>query len=232
MIRIGDTIHLELEEENTSSERGELEVKTYWCKLIDYDNDNNLFVVDPPVNADTGRTGFFMEGVELGAWFVGKDEAVHTFETEVKGRKGTQVRSILLTDPGKDRYIRVQRRNHVRIDTALDAALYPHKTEASSFVTSTIDISGGGMAVFVPSGHNLKQGDAVNAWIVLHALEGGIHYLYLSCTIVRIMEVKGTAKEKCSLRFDHISDGDRQLVIKYCFEQQLQVRKHINSRNH
>ncbi|MFD2704419.1 flagellar brake protein [Salibacterium lacus] len=230
MIHIGDTIHLELEEVHASLERGRSEVKTYRCKLIDYDN--GLFVVDPPVNAETGRTGFFMEGVELNAWFIGKDEAVYTFETEVKGRKKGQVRSILLTDPGKDHYIRVQRRNYVRINTALDAAVHPQKSEAVPFVSSTIDISGGGMALLLPPGHGLNQEDIINAWVILHTLEGSMHYLHLSCSVVRIMEAQGAAKDRCSLRFNNISDGDRQLIIKYCFEQQLEARKHTNSRNH
>ncbi|MGY4690131.1 flagellar brake protein [Salibacterium sp. K-3] len=230
MINIGDTIHLELEEVRTSSNRKKLDIKTYRCKLMDHED--GVFIVDPPINEETGRTGFFMEGVELHAWFVGRDEALYTFETEVKGKGREKVRSLQLTDPGKDQYVRIQRRNYVRINTAVDTAVYPHKHGAAPFITSTIDISGGGMSVLLPDGHGLFPQDSIKTWVVLHMMDGIIHYLQMNCTVVRIIEGNGAAKERCSLRFEEMDEADRQLIIKFCFDQQLEVRKYRKSRNH
>ncbi|RSL33484.1 pilus assembly protein PilZ [Salibacterium salarium] len=231
MLNIGDTIHLELVEKTdiTKNQETESAPKKYRCKLID--KEEGSFIVNPPVNEETGKTGFFMEGVQLNAWFIGTDQAVYALSTEVKGRASDKIRSLRLQDPGSNQYARIQRRNYVRIDASIDVAVYPEKKEFSPFVTSTIDISGGGMAILLPLNYGVKEKDKITTWIVLQGMEGVIHYAKVSCEVIRIIEGRSGAKDRCSLKFESITDNDRQKIIKYCFEQQLHMGRNNKSRN-
>ncbi|WP_026700976.1 flagellar brake protein [Salibacterium aidingense] len=229
MINIGDTIYLELEDPGKASLPAGKKAGKYRCKLIDRKKD--LLVIDLPVDEETNKTVFFMKGIQMQAWFVGKDQAVYMFETEVKGKHGRKIRSLLITEPGEEQYVRIQRRNYVRINASVNTAVHPAREHSSPFITSTEDISGGGMAVLLPSNHTLQENDNVLTWIVLQQMDGTIQYINISCVVIRIMNEEGRLKDRCSLRFEHIKETDRQNIIKYCFEQQLQMRRSSKSRN-
>lgn len=231
LLNIGDTIYLELmtKENITENQRSADSLKKYRCKLIDKKEDS--FIVDPPVNESTRQTSFLMDGEQMNGWFIGTDNAVYSFKTEILGRSKDKIRSLILSDPGLDQYTRIQRRNYVRIDTSIDVAVDSIDRDFPAFVTSSVDISGGGMALSLPTNYGLKEADVIKTWIVLPGEEDAINYAKASCKVIRITHGESGTNDRCSLKFEKINEADRQKIIKYCFEQQLQVGLNSHSRN-
>ncbi|ADU30110.1 flagellar brake protein [Evansella cellulosilytica] len=213
MIKVGTTIFLELNpvEEN----------KRYRSKILDYE-DNKIFI-DFPVDENTKKPHFFLEGTEFRAWFLGKDEAIYLFHTEVVGKIERKMPMLLLKDPGIENYRRIQRRQYVRIESAVDVAVHPVQQHFEPFTTVTLDISGGGMAILLPEAHTLQPNIEITVWLPLHFKVGDMAYIKCSAKIVRI--IKESGREKASLQFSQISEIERQKIVRFCFEKQLAIRK-------
>lgn len=218
MIETGTTIVLELKNDNTNEQN-----KTYRCRVVDYIN--SQLVVDYPIDVETNKQSYFLEGTEFNASFVGKDEAVYVLNTEIVGRSTRNVPVLLLKDPGKETYIRIQRRNYVRVETAIDVAIYPMDHSYPPFRTVTWDISGGGCAVIVPEEQPFPTEGEVKIWLSIHLQSGEICYFHTISKIIRVIPSKGTLNKRVSLEFISLTKEERQLVVRYCFEKQLEQRR-------
>lgn len=206
-MKIGTTIFLEKEKEQ------------YRCRFVE--KRKGQLLIDLPVHVKTNRTKLFRTGVPLRAFFTDDNGATYVFETRVQGRELGQIPMLTLEYPDEDRMIRVQRREFVRIETSVDAAVHPKEERFAPIVTMTADLSGGGTAVYLPRRHDLKENMAVVCWLVLPMQSGEIHYLCLDSRILRIFRDKKEISEKASLEFTTIKETQRQQLIRYCFEQQL-----------
>lgn len=220
MIQIGDIITLELK----NSEQ----LEKYKCRLVD--RKENEFYIDYPLSLDTNRTVFLLDGTQLNASFVGPDgTSVLLFETEIKGRIKKNIPMLILTYPGNKNLIKIQRRQFVRIETAVDIAIHPLDFEFPPFTAITDDISAGGTSFLIPIDSGIKQGMNVQIWIVLVVQNGEYHYMKLQGKIARIIEFNET-RNKVSLQFVDITNQERQLLLRFCFDRQLEIRrKGLNS---
>lgn len=217
LLNIGDTIYLELEDDSDE------EKPRFKCRLVDRVRD--FLFVDYPINENTKKVGFFHDDTQFRASFIGQDQVVYLFSTELRGRQKGRIPMLILKDPGKDKYIRIQRRQYVRVDVAIDVAVHPKNSEFTPFITVTADISGGGLALILPNNHNLPVGKEIKCWLCLHMQTGDIKYIQVSCNVIRIISSKDSSREKASLQFIEISEHDRQTIIRYCFERQLYLRR-------
>ncbi|MFD2445876.1 flagellar brake protein [Bacillus sp. CGMCC 1.16607] len=214
MISIGDVLTLEPKYSN-SFER-------YKCKLVEQKG-NDLYI-DYPVNLKTNRTAFLLDGTQLKVSFVGEDGSVYVFETEVKGRTKQNIPMLILTFPGKEHLIKIQRRQFVRVETPTDIAIHPTNSEFLPFTTITEDISAGGAAILVPHELNIKEGMVIETWFVLPMQNGEYHYLKLLCNVVRVIPRNETRK-MISLQFLDLSSNERQYFLRFSFERQLAMKK-------
>ncbi|MFA9556124.1 flagellar brake protein [Evansella sp. AB-rgal1] len=214
MIKIGSTIFLELNDPDGDKKR-------YRSKVLDSEGD--CLYIDYPVEEVSKKAHFLLEGTQCRAWFVGKDKAIYLFNTEVLGKLEREFPMLVLSDPKSENYIRIQRRQYVRIELPIDVAVQPLSNNVHPFTTVTIDISGGGMALLLPSNHTLKQDDEVNSWLPLHYQSGEITYINVTAKVVRIIPEKDN--DKGSFQFVAIKEGDRQKIVRFCFEKQLAHRK-------
>ncbi|WP_100407189.1 flagellar brake protein [Bacillus solitudinis] len=219
MIDIGSTIFLELQE----FKEGESKVLNLRCRLVD--QTTKSFVIDYPINQVTNKPNFFFDGTQFRAWFIGKDGAMYAFDTEITGRKKGNIPVLLLKDPGKENYQRIQRRNYVRVETSADVAVHPINNEFAPFTSVTLDLSGGGSAVMIPNNNTLPSRGEVILWVVLHMQTGQIEYVKAKCKIIRVYKSLKSARERVSLQFLEIGERDRQKIIKYCFERQLALKR-------
>lgn len=215
MLNIGETVTLE-PINNVDGEK-------YRCRVVEKKGDK--LYIDYPINEQTGRTVFLIDGTQLRASFVGKDNTVYLFETAVLGRYKQTIPMIILTYPGKDGLVRVQRRQYVRIDTAIDVAVHPLNKEFYPFVTVTSDISAGGALLILPNNSKVKPGILIHTWFVLPLLSGEYSYLKLTSKVIRIVPGENGERDKASLELVEIKEHERQLLIKFCFERQLLSRK-------
>jgi len=217
LLKIGMPITLELKH----SDQEEPEV--FRCKLVE--NHDDVLYIDYPVNQKTGRTGFFFEGTQFKATFVGKDESVYVLETEVRGRKKLNIPVLALHFPGKEHILRIQRRQYVRIETAVDVSVHPPAGSGPSFTSITIDISGGGAAVIPASNHSIDEDQRIEVWFVIPLASGETQYIQTVSRVVRVWKGNSQERDKLSLEFDEIDENDRQTIIRFCFERQLSNRR-------
>lgn len=198
-------------------------IETYKCKIADLIG-SDLYI-DYPVNTITKRPVFLLDGTQLKVTFVGDDGSVYLFESEIKGKVKQNIPMLILSYPGNEYLIKIQRRQYVRVETPVDVAVYPLNGEFQPFTALTEDISAGGAAaILTGKSELLREGMIVEATFVLPFQSGEYHYKTFRSRIVRIADVSEDRK-KISLQFTEITGQDRQLLIRFCFERQLDIKK-------
>ena len=190
----------------------------YQCKVVDIDE--QYIYIDYPMDTITNRTIFLMEGMQLRATFVEETKAVYAFQTEVLGKVSKQIPMVKLALPPESEFLRIQRRDFVRVNTSVDIAIQ-FEEERYQFVTD--DISAGGTAVILNKEVNFKAHDEVTLLIPLLFNNGDIKYVTTLAHVVRIFE-KGSLTI-ASLQFTDTDDLDKQQIVRFCFERQLLIRK-------
>jgi c-di-GMP-binding flagellar brake protein YcgR len=218
LIQIGDVLTLEL-----MSQEDELEAEKLKCRLVDIKD--NAFYIDYPISLRTNRAAFLLDGTQLKVTFVGNDgSSIYLFHSEINGRVKKNIPMLILTYPGDKNLIKIQRRQYVRVETAVDIAIHPLEYEFDPITTITDDISAGGAAVLIPHEMSFKTDMRILAWLVLVMQNGEYHYLKLQSKIVRILPFNET-RNKISIQFIDVSNQERQLLLRFSFERQLEAKK-------
>lgn len=132
-MKIGTVLQLLITQANKQN-------KKYRCKIIDK-NDKYLFI-DYPVDVKTKKTAFFNKDTLFDVFFIGEDEVVHHFRSRLAAKVKLNIKALAMTLP--EELKRVQRRNFVRVDAAVDIAVHSPDQPFPPFTTVTNDISGGG----------------------------------------------------------------------------------------
>ncbi|WML45132.1 flagellar brake domain-containing protein [Neobacillus sp. PS3-40] len=215
MLHIGDVLTLELKNSDQSEK--------YKCRLVD--RKGNDYYIDYPLSLETNRTVFLLDGTQLNVSFVGPDgSSVFKFETEIKGRIKKNIPMLIISYPGNENVRKIQRRQYVRIETSVDIAVHPLDFEFPPFACVADDISAGGVSFLVPIESSLKQGMKIQIWLVLVLQNGEYHYMKLPGQIARIFDFNET-RNKISLQFNDITSQERQLLLRFCFDRQLEIRR-------
>ncbi|RHW39330.1 glycosyltransferase [Lysinibacillus yapensis] len=209
-LKIGTALTLE----PTYTER----VEKFRCKVIE--QDSHTLYIDYPINTQTNKTAFLVDGSQFRATFITENNISYAFNTEVVGRKMGNIPMIKLYCPPEEEFIKIQRREFVRVNTAADVAV-KIRNNFHQFVTE--DISAGGMALHLKNEPPFKEGDEVELTIVLPYINGDIRYVQTSAKIVRIFEKN--QQKLASIQFLDTAQVDKQLIVRFCFERQLMVRK-------
>ncbi|RFU65558.1 flagellar brake protein [Peribacillus glennii] len=213
MIKIGDTLLLE--------PKFSLQPEQYKSMVVEM-NEDSIFI-DYPVNTSTGKIAFLLDGSQLKVTFADSDNAVFIFDTEVLGRVKAQIAMIQLARPPKDSLVKIQRRQFVRIETPVDAAVHPASNEFRAFRAVTDDISAGGAALRIPKVINLAETPIIYVWLALPLKTGEIRYLKLKSKVIRI-SASSDRFNKLSVQFMDLSEGDRQNLIRFIFEKQVEMK--------
>lgn len=194
----------------------------YQCKVVDLDD--QYIYIDYPMDTVSKRTIFLMDGMQLRASFVEDSKAVYAFQTEVLGKKSVQIPMIKLALPPDSEFLRIQRRDFVRVNTSIDISVQ-FGEERYQFVTD--DLSAGGTAIIINTVVNFKAGDEVTLLIPLLFNNGDIKYVSTLAKVVRFWD-KGSLTI-ASLHFTDTDDLDKQQIVRFCFERQLWMRKKMMS---
>lgn len=210
-LKVGYTITIRRRQTNV--------IEEYKSKILDM-NQQAIFI-DYPTDLKTNKTVFLPDRLLLDVFFVTDDDQAYSFQTEVIGREMSKIPKIKLKVPKEDNIIKVQRRQFVRIEKAVDVAVHPLKSEFASFTTITEDISAGGASILVPKQIPFEKDQVVSVWISLPMQNGQYHYLNLDSRIVRVME-KNKMRNSVSLQFLDVKEKDVQKLIRFCFEAQVE----------
>lgn len=188
------------------------------CKVVE--TAEGIIYIDYPVNTATKKTAFLMDGSQFRATFNNEAKQSFAFTTEVIGRKAGNIPMIMLHCPPKEEFIKIQRREFVRVETPVDVAI---EKNGNYYQYVTDDISAGGILINVTNGMNFAEGDNVNLLLVLSFANREIYYVNTIGHAVRIFEKDN--KKLASIQFNDADDVDKQQIVRFCFERQLQKRR-------
>ncbi|MEK4699171.1 flagellar brake domain-containing protein [Solibacillus sp. FSL R7-0668] len=209
-LKIGTQLTLE----PTYTERNE----KFRCRVVE--TKDNIIYIDYPINVETKKTAFLIDGAQFRAIFNTESKESYTFNTEVLGRKAGNVHMIMLACPPKEDFLKIQRREYVRVETPVDIALL---FDGHKYQLVAEDISAGGVAVHIKTPVEFKDGDEVQVLVVLPFTNGEIRYVETEAVIVRIFERDGV--QIASIRFTDTDEVDQQHIVRFCFERQVLIRK-------
>ena len=214
MLTIGVTIMLEKSHSN--------QPETYKCRLMDI-RDGNLYI-DYPVNIYTNRIDYLINGTQLKGTFLGKDQNTYLFTTEIKGRVRENIPLLLLEYSGEEDLQKIQRREYVRVSLSKDVDVYSINNEFHPFTALTTDISAGGAAFIVPKNIEVKPNTFLVLGFSFEMKNREVYDMSVQVKVKRIVEILNNRK-KVSVEFLELNETERQLVMRYCFERQLEDRK-------
>lgn len=186
-------------------------------KVVDIGD--GFIMIDYPTHIETGRTAFFRDGTQLLVTFIDNLKMSYAFRTEVGGRLNKGIPMIKLSYPGDEQLIKVQRREFVRVESAIDIAV-----EKGGRFTQYVaaDLSAGGVALTLLNPDTFKEDELLSLTIVLPFMNHEIKYVKADARVTRVWEKDG--RLIASLKFETINQIERQYIIRFCFERQLQMR--------
>jgi c-di-GMP-binding flagellar brake protein YcgR len=217
--KIGETLFLQ---QKVSTEDENI---TYKARVADLSD--QYISIEMPLGEKTGKIGFFPEGCEVEVWFYAQDGSRYFFLSSVLGRRKERIPLTLLTHPVEEDIERTQRREFLRVPCYEEVAIHPlTKGEFTPFLAKTIDLSGGGLAFVLPRKPEFPEGSQMKWWLSLPLKSGPILHPSGLGKIVRIIEpAEKGMPYRFPLEFTDVMETERQKIIKYCFERQLEIKK-------
>ena len=193
-------------------------VEKFRCKVVE--QKDGVLYIDYPINTITKKTAFLIDGAQFRVTFNDESKQSFAFNTEVLGRKKGNIPMIMLTCPPDEEFIKIQRREFVRVETPVDVAV-EYDNRFTQLVAD--DISAGGVLLALQGSINFKIGDEVRLTIVLPYTNKEIRYVQTNALVVTTFERNN--RTLASVQFTDTDDIDKQYIVRFCFERQLQIRK-------
>ncbi|WP_368086802.1 flagellar brake protein [Paenibacillus sp. yr247] len=183
---------------------------------------NSSIVIEIPLNEKTGRLKKLYHGDELSTFFLGQGGVKHYFTTSVTGFREDVIRLVELRKPEPEAITHVQRRSFLRVLAELEIAV--KLSDQIQFIGVTDDVGGGGIS-FICDGHiPLGMNAAISCWVLAPYKNGNIEHIPFNGEVVRIKQLD-SGKQLAMVRFVDIADRERQKLIRFCFERQMDFRK-------
>ncbi|MFB5265991.1 flagellar brake protein [Paenibacillus enshidis] len=192
----------------------------YRARIMDMKEDN--YLVEIPINVDTGKMKMLHLGDELSVVFVNENGLRHYFNSHVTGFEKDRVQLIHIRKPLEHEITKVQRRSYLRVPASLEIAVQSQE-HAIHFITHTIDVGGGGVSFNARPEAVLQSGWSLKCWLLVPYKNGTREHVRFEAEIVRIV-VQENGTSQVMAAYKKIPDLERQKVIRYCFEQQLEHR--------
>jgi c-di-GMP-binding flagellar brake protein YcgR len=186
------------------------------------DVSEEAIVMEVPLNERTGRLKKLYLGDELSAFFVSQGGVKNYFNTSVIGFQEDVIRLVLIKKPNPESITEVQRRSFLRVPAELEIAV--KFSDQLQFVAMTDDVGGGGISFICDGYIPLSVNYTISCWVLVPYKAGTIEHVPLKGEIVRV-KVLESGKQLAMVRFVEISDRDRQKLIRFCFERQMDFRK-------
>lgn len=216
-LKIGQMIYLQVASIDPEEEKRELK-----SRVSDIAKD--YIGLEIPLDPSTGKYKRLYPGDNLSLTFISEGGVKNYFQTTVVGYLEEQVKQILINKPDPDEITQIQRRNFLRMNARLETAV--KIDENIRFIGITEDISGGGISFSCSKQLALQEHQSLSGWILIHYRNGDIEHAAYKGEIVRKKALEN-GEQLIMVQFTDISDRERQKIIRYCFEKQLNNRKDI-----
>lgn len=213
--KVSQVLHIQINSIDEEEARQE-----YKSRIADISE--HYITMEVPMNERTGKLKKLYAGDELSVYFMTDGGVKNYFTSSVLGFREDVVRVVLIRKPELEAITKIQRRNFLRVPAELDLAV--KLTEQLQFVGVTDDVSGGGISFLCDPSIPLETQKAISCWLLLSYRNGKVDHVPFKGEIVRLKGMD-SGKQQVMVRFIDISDKDRQKIIRYCFERQLEIRK-------
>lgn len=185
------------------------------------DEDQNSFLIEVPMQQGSSRLKRLYFGEELSIYYMNEEGVRHFFNTYVTGFEEDVVRLVRIRKPQADDITKIQRRSFLRVRASLEIAI--QAADLNRAVALTDDIGGGGLSIFGESGFSISEGQKLNCWLLVPYRNSTIEHVPFEAEVVRIKTLE-SGRLLHMLKFTQITDSERQKIIKFCFERQLEYR--------
>lgn len=206
MFTIGMRVTLEMDQNG--------EKEQYTSKVIEFDR--NYLYLTYPSHQRKGTTTYVEDGKPADLSVIGSNNVVYKFSSEILGRKKIKKIPVLyIRIPHSTEVKKIQRRQYVRVESALDVAVYSLDEEKSPLITRSVDISGGGLAVVADSKDRFEPDETVQLTIVLPFNSNRYEYIECSGQVIRYFMDQQHAEPRISVKFTDIQSQNREKIIKF-----------------
>lgn len=216
MFKIGDMLMLE---QKYSSQK-----EKFKCMVVEIEPESGCVYIDYPVSIESGKIVFLVDGTQLNISFSDEEQAVYVFDSEVLGKVKGQIPMIQLVLPNEETFVKIQRRQYVRLDVTVDIALHPVHDEFPPFRALTEDISAGGASIRLLKGMDIDSLSQLYLWMALTLKSGEIQYLRLKSKVIRVTE-KDHGNRLLHIQFIDPPRNDVQTLMRFIFEKQVDLKK-------
>lgn len=212
--RVNQMLYFEI----ASSDEAEAAVG-YKARIADELEDGLL--IENPINGETGRLKRMFLGDELSVYFITEDGIKNYFDSHVIGFRDEAIRLIKIRKPEVDRITKSQRRHFLRVPAELEIAV--NMAEHIRFVTLTDDVGGGGISFNCDGKWLVEQEMELDCWVLIPYKNGSLEHASFKAEVVRVILLE-SGRKHVMIKFVNINDSERQKIIRYCFERQLDFR--------
>ena len=186
------------------------------------DEDDGAIYLEIPLDEKTRRLYRCQVGDSFRMYYFTQEGVKHLFATEVTGLRKDAVPLIAVRKPAPEEVSRDQRRSYLRVEAQLELAV--NIGDKVRFVAITDDVGGGGLSFRCERHYPIEPEVELSCWLLLPYRNGTVAHAKFIGQVVRVL-VTETDRHLVMMRFIDIQDADRQKVIRYCFERQLDNRK-------
>ena len=189
---------------------------------------NQHICIELPINERTGKMERIPIGRNVILFFQTKDHGEFMFPTTIIDEKKDNIDLLVLSLPSPDKIKKAQRRGFLRVPASIETSFrIIGNTQKDWILVKTLDISGGGMQIVVPSTIRLREGLGITGWISIpFTQEEKVEHVPYEADIVRIITPEENAKNHwISLKFTNITEVSRAKIIRYSYQRQVQLRK-------
>ncbi|WP_246098439.1 flagellar brake protein [Saccharibacillus brassicae] len=180
--------------------------------------EENSLLTELPLRA--GRMSRLRLGEELSVYHMTEDGVKYYFTSHVLGYQDDSIPLMRISKPLPEDISKVQRRHYLRVPAKVEIAV---QAPQFHFTAVTSDLSGGGLSFVDAGAYPIETEQEVDGWILLAYKSGSVDHVPFGGEVLRVKE-PGTGRNTVSVRFTRIADTERQKVIRYCFERQLDFR--------
>lgn len=213
--KVNQILHMQMN--SIDDEESKIEYKSRIADVTE-----KSIIIEIPLNEKTGRLKKLYQGDEISAHFLGQGGVKHYFTTEVTAFTEDVIRLVELRLPELSAITQVQRRNFLRVLAELEIAV--KLNDQIQFVGLTDDVGGGGIS-FICDGHiPIGMNAIISCWVLAPFKNGTIEHIPFTAEVVRVKSTD-TGRQLVMIRFADIADRERQKLIRFCFERQMDFRK-------
>lgn len=213
--KVNQVLHLQVNSIDEEEARQE-----YKSRISDIKDE--YIQMEVPMNERTGRLKRLFVGDELSVFFLTEGGVKNYFTTTVLGFREDVIRTVIIRKPDPDSITKIQRRSFLRVPAELEIA--GKVTEQLKFLGVTDDVGGGGISLLCDGSLPVKVADSISCWLLINGKNGKADHVPFKGEVVRVNPLE-SGRQQIMMRYSEISDKDRQKVIRYCFERQLEIRK-------